>query len=316
MFDVSIIIVSWNAKEYLQKCLDSIIEYSKSVKTEIIVVDNASNDGSPEIVESKYPQVKLIRNSENSGFAKANNLGYKYCSGKFVCLINSDVEIFEDCIGKMFEYMNEHPGVGMLGPKVLNSDGSLQLTFREFPGFKVNILRALALDNYFSYSKKVLRNSKKELENNKGIEVDFLSGCFMMIRKDTIDKIGLFDEDYFFYAEDKDLCKKFWNNGSRIEYFQGAEAVHYLYGSSKGDYDKFYIQEIKANIQYVRKHYGRLSFFGYIVTTVIHQLLRLIPESILIILTHKKVNQVQHRVKFKRSYNAMKWILTNQIKKV
>src|SRR5271157_5076339 len=146
MIDISIIIVSWNAKEYLDECLNSIYENPSKCTLETIVVDNASTDGAPDLVKEKYPQVRLIRNTENLGFAKANNIGIKESMGEYVCLINSDAVVLENCLDLMCNYMNEHPEIGVLGPKVLNSDGSLQPSCREFPTFWKNLCRAFALD--------------------------------------------------------------------------------------------------------------------------------------------------------------------------
>ena len=135
MPDVSIIIVNWNAREPLHDCLKSVYEHGDEVDYEIIVVDNASTDGSIEMVKKAWPSVILVENSENIGFARANNIGIRQSAGRYVCLINSDVVILKDCIQNLVEFMDQHPDVGMAGPRILDPDRTLQPSCRYFESF-------------------------------------------------------------------------------------------------------------------------------------------------------------------------------------
>ena len=153
MVDISIIIVSWNTKILLQTCLQSVYDTIRHITFEVIVVDNDSSDGSVEMVTKEFPQVKLICNKKNLGFAKANNIGIKVSQGNYICLVNSDVVVLNNCIETMFSYIDSHPTIGISGPKVLNPDKTLQRSFKRFPTIWNALCRASALDTLFPKSK-------------------------------------------------------------------------------------------------------------------------------------------------------------------
>ena len=307
MINLSNIIVSWNAKEYLDECLQSIVENAPPFAFETIVVDNASTDGAPDLVEKKYPQVHLIRNAENLGFAKANNIGIEQSKGKYICLINSDAVVLKDCLDLMCRYMDEHPEIGVLGPRVLNRDGSLQPTCREFPTFWKNLCRATALDKLFPKSKIFGGYFMMNWSHDTVREVDFLSGCFMLVRKSAIEQVGLLDDNFFFYGEDKDWCKRFWKAGWKVVYFPHAEAIHYLYGSSDKDPVKLYIQQTRANLQYYTKHHSRAAKTAFLLTNIFHQIIRIMGSSILYIL--KPSGKEITLQKIKRSLACLRWTM-------
>jgi len=305
--DISIIIVSWNAKDMLEKCLDSISNQSNRYQLETIVVDNASTDGAPDIVKNKFPAVKLIQNSANLGFAKANNLGITRSSGRYVCLINSDVVVLDSCLDRMCEYMDAHPEIGVLGPKVLNADGSVQPSCREFPTIWKNFCRAVALDTLFPNSNIFGRQFMTNFSHDEIASVDYLSGCFMMVRRSAMEKVGLLDERFFFYAEDKDWCKRFWDAGYRVVYYPFAEAIHYLYGSSSKDTVKYYIEEIRANLQYYEKHHNKFIKAGYIFTVILHQLVRIVGSLASYVIRPGERDEI--KINLKRSLTALQWVL-------
>ena len=153
--DLSIIIVSWNSKNYLVKCIDSILSKKSNIKYEIIVVDNASVDGSPEILRLKYPDVIIIQNPDNFGFAKANNIGIKESSGKYICFVNSDVEVLDNCIYNMYTFMEENMDVGMAGPKIIGKDKIVQRSCMGFPTLWNLFSRSMALDLLFPGNKVI-----------------------------------------------------------------------------------------------------------------------------------------------------------------
>jgi len=307
MITLSNIIVSWNAKEYLDECLQSIDENAPHFKYETIVVDNASTDGAPDLVAEKYPHVHLIRNTENLGFAKANNIGIEKSEAKYVCLINSDAVVLKDCLDLMCRYMDEHPEIGVLGPKVLNRDGSLQPTCREFPTFWKNICHAMALNKLFPKSSLFGGYTMMDWSHDTVREVDFLSGCFMMVRRSAIEQVGMLDDNFFFYAEDKDWCKRFWKAGWKVVYFPQAKAIHYLYGSSDKDPVKLYIQQTKANLQYYSKHHNFISKMGFIVSNILHQIIRVFGYSVLYLI--KSGGREIVFLKIKRSCSCLIWLL-------
>lgn len=308
MIDISIIIVTWNGKEFLDKCLQSIFDNVSNCRFETIVVDNASIDGAPDLVKEKYPQVRLIRNSENLGFAKANNIGIKESTGEYVCLINSDVVVLKNCLELMCQYMNEHPKIGVLGPKVLYPDNSLQLSCREFPTLWKNMCHAMALDKLLPNSDFFSGYEMVNWPHDSVREVDYLSGCFMMVRQSAIEHVGLLDDDFFFYAEDKDWCKRFWKTDWKVVYYPRAKAIHYESGSADKDPVKFYVQQAKANLQYYSKHHSRSAQIAFILTVIIHQIVRVFGYSVLYLIKPSKREIALQKIK--RNFARLGWIFS------
>jgi len=274
MTDVSIIIVNWNGKEYLLKCLNS-LSNSVGYSGEIIVVDNASSDGSAYLIESNYPDVKLLRNEENRGFARASNMGMRRSSGRYLCLVNSDVIVSEDCIQKLVIFMDENQEVGMVGPKVLNVDGTLQPTCKHFPSIWNSLCQALGLNNLFPKSVFFSECCMRYWPHDSIRSVDTLGGCFLMVRRKALDEVDLLDEDFFFYGEDIDWCKRFHKAGWDVVFYPQAEIIHFGGASSKNAPIRFYLEMQKADLQYWRKHHGRLGQAAYWMIILLRQLVRL-----------------------------------------
>lgn len=234
MTDLSIIIVNYNVKEYLKNLLHSIKKASQNLSTEIFVVDNASDDGSVEMIREKFPEVKLIANEKNLGFGKANNLALKEASGKFILLINPDTLVAEDTFSKLIEFFESHPDAGMVGCKILNPDGTLQLACRRsFPGPWTSFTKVTGLSSLFPKSKLFARYNLTYLDENQTYEVDAISGSFMMMRKEVYDKVGGFDEQFFMYGEDLDLCYRIQKAGYKIYYVHTTQIIHYKGESTK-----------------------------------------------------------------------------------
>lgn len=189
MVDLSIIIVNYNVKEFLLNLLDSIRKASKEISTEVIVVDNASDDGSSEILNEKYPDINLIVNNENVGFGKANNQALEIAKGKYILLLNPDTIVREDTFIKMIEFFQSHPEVGIAGCKVLNPDGTLQLACRRgFPGPWTSFTKVMGLSTLFPKSRLFARYNLTYLDENQTYEVDAVSGAFLMMTKDVYQK--------------------------------------------------------------------------------------------------------------------------------
>lgn len=254
--DISVVIVSWNAKGFLEECLQSLADSGTSRSMEVIVVDNASADGSPEMVQEKFPQVKLIRNGKNLGFAKANNVGIRESAGRYVSLVNSDVKILGDCLGALVGYMDQHPDVGNVGPKILNRDLTLQSSCRQFPSLWNNFCEASGLNKVFRGNKLFSGEHMVFFPHDQELAVDVLVGCFWMVRRETFEQIGLLDEDFFIYAEDVDWCRRCWDAGWRVVFFPGSQAIHYRGGSSANDPERFAVEQQKAVLHYWEKHHG------------------------------------------------------------
>jgi len=234
MIDLSIIIVNYNVKEFLKNLLHSIKKASQNFSTEIIVVDNASDDGSVEMLREKFPEVKLIVNEKNLGFGKANNLGLKEAKGKYILLINPDTLVAEDTFSKLIEFFESHSEAGMVGCKILNPDGTLQLACRRsFPGPWTSFTKVTGLSTLFPKSKLFARYNLTYLDENQTYEVDAISGSFMMMKKEVYDKVGGFDEQFFMYGEDLDLCYRIQKAGYKIYYVHTTQIIHYKGESTK-----------------------------------------------------------------------------------
>ncbi len=233
--DISIIIVSYNTKELLEECLDSISTYSKNIKCETFVVDNDSHDNTAEFVKKNYPWVKLIESSKNLGFSKANNLALKKASGKYVLILNPDTKLTPDTLSSMKKFMDSSAtDIGIATCRVELANGQLdkdcrrlfptpQLAFTHFSGLSKLFKKSAFFNGYYC----------GHLKEDEQHEIDACVGAFMFIRKNLLDKVGFFDEDYFFYGEDLDLCYRFKNAGYKIVYTPITKIVHYK-GASSG----------------------------------------------------------------------------------
>jgi GT2 family glycosyltransferase len=232
--DLSIIIVNYNVKEFLQNLLHSIEKASVNITKEIIIVDNASDDGSVELIKNRFPSVKLIVNNENIGFGRANNQGLKIASGEFMLMINPDAIVSEDTLDKMISFLNENPSAGLAGCKILNSDGTLQLACRRsFPGPWTSLTKVTGLSNLFPKSRLFARYNLTYLDENETYEVDAISGSFMMMRKKVYEKVGGFDERFFMYGEDLDLCYRVQQAGFKVYFVHSTRIIHYKGESTK-----------------------------------------------------------------------------------
>jgi GT2 family glycosyltransferase len=232
--DLSIIIVNYNVKEFLQNLLNSISKASSNISREIIIVDNASDDGSVEMIREKFTSAQLISNKKNLGFGKANNQALEIAKGKYILLINPDTVVSEDTFEKLISFFKDNQDAGLAGCKILNPDGSLQLACRRsFPGPWTSFCKVTGLSNLFPNSKIFARYNLTYLNENQTYEVDAISGSFMMMRKEVYDKVGGFDEEFFMYGEDLDLCYRIQKAGYKVFYFPDTQIIHYKGESTK-----------------------------------------------------------------------------------
>src|SRR6056297_1527525 len=255
--DLSIIIVSYNTKVLTKQMLESIYqEKNLDFDYETFVVDNHSQDGSIEMIQSSFPEVKLIVNKENFGFSKANNIAIKQAKGNFILLLNSDTFVNEFCLEKSLKYLQAHPKVGALGCKVMLPNGNLDHACkRGFPTPSASLYYLLKLDKLFPNSKKFGAYDLTYLSENETHEVDSLMGAFMIVRKETIAEVGLLDEEYFMYGEDIDWCYRIKKKGWKIIYYPEACIIHYKGGSSKKKKVKLIYEFHNSMWLFFKKHY-------------------------------------------------------------
>ncbi len=189
-----------------------------------------------------FPGYKLIRNTENLGFAKANNIGMAQCSGDFVCLVNSDVKFIDDCISPMLAYLSENPDVAMLGPKMLAASGDVGRSTMRFPTVWNVFCRAVGLDVVFKHSRLFGGHLMRDFDHDTTVPVEVLNGWFVLVRRSALDHVGLLDPQFFMYGEDMDWCYRFHEAGEKVVFFAGAGAIHYGGGSSSNAPLRFYLE--------------------------------------------------------------------------
>lgn len=269
---MSVIIVNYNVKHFLEQCLYSVLKSSASINAGIVVIDNYSTDGSVSYLGSKFPQVKFISNESNLGFAKACNEGLRLTGGEFVLFLNPDTIVPEDCFEKCISFFETHPGCGALGVKMIDGSGKfLKESKRSFPSPITSVYKLFGLSLLFPKSKIFARYHLGHLDWNKEHEVDVLAGAFMMVRRKVLEETGGFDERFFMYGEDVDLSYRIQKaacaaTGGRYKnyYFPGTTIIHFKGESTKKGGLNYVRMFYKAMSIFVKKHYGgaRAGFFN------------------------------------------------------
>ena len=260
--DVSVIIVNWNTRDILRECLLSIYEQTKTVDFEVIVVDNGSTDGSAEMVKEEFRDVILIENYCNKGFAAANNQGITVAKGQFVLLLNSDTVILDNAVAKMVAFVDAHPEAAAVGCRVLNPDRTLQPTCFMFPSILNLFLSSLYLYKLFPRSRFFGRERISWWKRDDIREVDVVTGCFMLVRREAIEQVGMMDERFFVYGEETDLCYRFKQAGWKIIFTPDAEIVHLGGASSSQIKPQMYLQLRGSILLFFRKHRGWPAYWA------------------------------------------------------
>ncbi|NKB68745.1 MAG: glycosyltransferase [Candidatus Latescibacteria bacterium] len=256
--DLSIVIVSYNTRDLLEQTLRTVTEAIGSLAVEVFVVDNASRDGSPDMVAERFPWVRLIRSHDNLGFAGGNNLALAQVTGRYIMLLNSDTIIRLDTLSSLVEFMDAHPQAGAAGAKILNPDGTLQLSCRRgFPTPMAAFCKLSGLSRLFPNSPRLARYNLTFLDPETAHEVDALSGSCMIVRKEAMDQVGPLDESYFFYGEDLDWCFCMKEAGWKIYYTPATEIIHFKGESSRAEEMRFRYRFYEAMSIFVQKHMQR-----------------------------------------------------------
>ena len=256
MCELSIVIVSYNTRDILRNCLKSVYAHLLDSAFEVIVVDNASTDGSVAMVESEFPGVILLKNSENKGFAAANNQGFKVAAGEYWLLLNSDTVILEDVLQKSLDYMRKRPLVGMLGCRVLNPDRSLQETCFMWPSLLNIFIQSTGLGRVFPESTFFRRERLHGWSRNSEREVDAITGCYLLLRAAVAEKIGYLDESFFFYGEETDWCRRCRDAGYKVMFTPVGEIIHIGGASGKAQHYSRKLLLSQAKVRLQRKYNG------------------------------------------------------------
>ena len=259
---VSISIVNWNTREILRACLRSVYENAGTVDFHIIVVDNASTDGSAEMVREYFGRVQLIANPQNRGFAAANNQGIAVAKGRYVLLLNSDTIVLRAAIEKAVAFADAHPEVAIVGCRVLNPDYTLQRTCFMFPSLLNMLLSSTYLYKLWPRSRLFGREQLTWWDRNDVREVDVVTGCFMLVRRAAILQVGMMDDEFFMYGEETDWCYRFKKAGWKIMFAPHGEIVHLGGASSARAADEMTLQLKAGILQFMHKHYSRPTYIA------------------------------------------------------
>ncbi len=278
--DLSIIIVNFNAEKLILRCLQAVYRTLGSLDCEVIVVDNASSDHSAEVVQDAYPQVRLLRNQENAGFARANNQAIRAARGRYFLLLNSDAFVHDGAISALLRHMEANPGTGAAGCRLSYEDGSLQKSCFSFPTPLTELWQALWLDRLFPHSPVFGRFRMTYWDFGSSRDVDWLMGAVMILRKEAVDQVGALDEDYFMYSEEMDLCYRLNKAGWRVSYISEATATHIWGGTSRQNKELAFIRLYKSRVMFSRKHYGYLTTMLYKMVLFVGSLIRVLGGAI------------------------------------
>lgn len=260
--DLSIVIVSYNVRDLLRACLRSVFASVGDFTYEVLVVDNRSRDGSAEMVRAEFPQAQVIVSPVNGGYAYGNNLGLARATGRYFLLLNPDTEVPPNALADMIAYMDLRPWAGAAGPKLVRSDGSLDLACRRsFPTPEVSLYRMLGLSKLFPRSRRFGRYNLTYLDPDKPAEVDSVVGAFMMIRRKAVEQVGLLDESFFMYGEDLDLAYRLKQAGWRVLYNPAVVVLHRKGESSKQRKLSTTYEFYRAMLVFYRKHYWHQYHF-------------------------------------------------------
>jgi GT2 family glycosyltransferase len=263
-YDLSVVIVSFNTREVLRRCLNALAEEIKQLSAEVFVVDNASRDGSVEMVASDFPEVRLLQPGVNLGFAAANNLAFPAAQGKYLVLLNSDAFLLPSALKQAIEHMDRQPGTGLAGGRLVGEDGSWQPSARQFPSLLNDFLSFSGLAHRFRKSRFWGRADRTWADPLEAAPVDWVPGAFSIIRASVLEQMGGFDNSFFLYYEEVDLCRRIKAAGYAVRYLPDVVVVHLGGESSKSMENavrsrtgaQLALWRLRSGYLYYRKHHG------------------------------------------------------------
>lgn len=280
--DVSIIIVSWNVRDLLRDCLGAVEEglAQGQLAGEVIVVDNDSHDDSPGMVRTQFPAVRLIVNPTNLGFTKGNNQGLRESRGRYVLLLNPDTRVTPSSVRDMVDYLDAHPAVGVVGPRLLFPDGTVQSSRRRFPTMATGFLESTPLQRFFADNVVLRRYYVTDRSPYDEQEVDWLVGACLMVRRAAWERVGLLDEGFFMYSEELDWCRRLKADGWRVVYLPWSRVVHYEAKSSAQSVLARQQHFHDSKVRYFQKYHGPLAAAALRLFIVLSFLFMLLEEVV------------------------------------
>jgi N-acetylglucosaminyl-diphospho-decaprenol L-rhamnosyltransferase len=290
VIDLTVIIVSWNVRDLLRRCLVSIVDSPSTSKLEpeIIVVDNASDDGSPGMVRDDFPHVRLVANDRNQGFTAANNQGLARAGGRYLLLLNPDTEVVGGALETMVGYMEGHPEVGGLGPQLRYPDGRPQPSRRRFPTMATALVESTVVQEWWP-DNRILRRYYVADTHDEAIQaVDWVVGACLLVRREVYEEVGGLDEGFFMYSEELDWCRRIKDAGWAVVYLPTATVIHHEGKSSEQVVASRQIYFQSSKVRYFRKHEGAWQsevLRWFLLSTYVYQLLR---EGVKWVVGHKR----------------------------
>ncbi len=273
--DVSIIIVAWNVRKLLYDCLESVFEQTQGIEFEVIYVDNASEDGSVEMVRKEFPEVQIIENEENKGFIKANNQAIEIAEARYILLLNSDTIILDNAIAKTMKFADENPDAALVGCKVLYPDGRLQTNCFMYPSAMNMFLSATYLSKLFSCNRFFGRETMEWWDYSDVREIEANTGCYSLVRREAIDQVGVMDERYFVYGDDADWCCRFTKAGWKVMFTPEPQIIHYHGQTTKSKKREFQLQLFGSKLIFMLLHRGRIAFMLARLMMILYFVLRI-----------------------------------------
>ncbi len=258
--DLSIVVINWNTREMTRACLQSVRDAldgpdAGKITAETIVVDNASEDGSADMIAADFPEMTLIRNPDNRGFAAANNQGFRIARGRQILLLNSDTLVHGDVLSASVAYLDDHPRTGAMGCKVLNTDGTTQMTCHQYPSLINQALMASGLWK-LKWPRFLGRYHMTHWKRDTETEVEVISGCYLLLRREVLDQVGPLDEDFFFFGEETDWCRRMRDAGWTLMFAPVGTITHHGGGSVRKLNHKRDVMLAGAKVRLHRKHGG------------------------------------------------------------
>ena len=284
MIDVAVIVVNWNVRDLLYRCLSSVFATPSALALHVVVVDNASSDGSPEMVRREFPQVQLIANARNRGFTAGNNQALRALGfGKegselprYALLLNPDAELVGDALETMVAFMDAHPDVGVVGPQLRFPDGRIQSSRRRFPTLATAFLESTVLQQWWPDNPVARRYYVLDRPDDVVQDVDWVVGACMLVRREAILDVGLLDEGFFMYSEELDWCRRIKERGWRVVYLPTARVIHHEGRSSAQVVPARHIHFQRSKVRYFRKHHSAWAaelLRAFLLLSYVYQLL-------------------------------------------
>jgi len=315
--DLSVVIVSWNVRDLLRRCLRSVLDsgpepgrdpnsspspqgHSANLQVEIIVVDNGSSDGSTEMVRAEFPQVRLIANNENRGFTAANNQGLATSQGRYLMLLNPDTKVAGDALATMAGYLDERPRVGALGPQLRYADGRLQSSRRRFPTLATALFESTVVHESWPDNPFARRYRMADVPGDAIQPVDWLVGACLLVRREVYQQVGGLDEGFFMYSEEIDWCRRIKSAGWEIVYLPAATVIHYEGKSSEQVVAARQIYFQSSKVRYFGKHHGRAQaelLRWFLLATYVYQWAR---EGLKWLIGHKRPMRVERMTAYRQ----------------